>query len=157
MGVTNDKQREFCRLLAGGKSKAEAYRDAYKSKGSAKTCSACAVKLLKNASVAAYLESLREEVKEADIADRQEILRFLTRILRTPVGGVDEDSDLCQEVTYGDQKKTVKMPSKITAVQEINRMMGHYEPEKVETTVSVVGSVLAGILSSPIIRKKNHE
>lgn len=162
MAGLTDKQREFCRLLVEDRlSKPDAYRKAFKRKDlSNPAASKAASRLSKDDEICRYIDELNAELDKKAIMSKQERMEWLSRVVRTPINSADGESDLCQEYTetQGDTFSSTKykMPSKIQAIQELNRMDGAYEPEKVETTVSVVGSVLAGILSSPII-KKNHE
>ncbi|MEG0588148.1 MAG: terminase small subunit [Akkermansia sp.] len=148
----NDKQRKFCDYLTEGLDKADAYRRAYKSKSSPAVCASCASKLLKNANIEAYLSKLRAEIKQGVILTRREILEYLTLVVKTPVGKIDDKSELCEEVSISQNGAKTKMPSKLAAIVEINKMLGHYEPEKTETTVNVVGIVLDGLKPKHLIK-----
>ncbi|MEG1259020.1 MAG: terminase small subunit [Akkermansia sp.] len=148
----NDKQRKFCDYLTEGLDKADAYRRAYKSKSSSAVCASCASKLLKNANIEAYLSKLRAEIKQGVILTRREILEYLTLVVKTPVGEIDDKSELCEEVSILQNGAKTKMPSKLAAIAEINKMLGHYEPDKVEVQTTVIGDVLKALGGAPIIR-----
>lgn len=47
------------------------------------------VKLLENVSVKAYIEKRMEEIKSERVADQQEILEFLTRVIRGEARGTE--------------------------------------------------------------------
>lgn len=126
----NDKQRKFCELLASGKSNAEAYRIAYRSKSSAATCASCANKLLKNADICEYLRELRQENREVSKVERSEVLGVLAGIMR------DDESE---------------PNNRIMAIREINKMSGYYEPEKVEISAeSDLLAALSGVATAPV-------
>ena len=95
-----------------------------------------ATKVLKKPHVRAYVEKLRAEVAEQTmlemVASRQEALEFLTAVLRTPAGKVDELSKLCQSFKRTATALEVRMPSKLDAVDRLAKMLGWDAPKKVE-------------------------
>lgn len=89
---------------------------------------------------------------------KQERMEWLTRVVTTPVGEVDERSDLCQEVVASDQGVKVKMPGKIEAIRELNRMDGAYEPERIEVRSELSFSVLLRKLKgSELVRRRKEK
>lgn len=146
-GLT-DKQREFCRLLVEDRlSKPDAYRKAFKRKDlSNPAASKAASRLSKDDEICRYIDELNAELDKKAIMSKQERMEWLSRVVRTPINAVDGQSDLCQELTetQGDTFSSTKykMPSKLAAIAELNKMDGAYEPERVETTVSFDDAVL---------------
>ena len=133
MSDLTEKQKRFARGIFDGLSQREAYREAY-------DCSAkkdhsidtLASKLLKKVEVREYLDELNRQVETSKIMSKQERMEYLSRVIRTPIGKLDESSDMVQEASVTETTSKLKMPSKIDAIRELNRMDGAYEPEKVE-------------------------
>ena len=96
-------------------------------------------------------KAMSAQAVEDFILNRDEIRRRLTEVVLTPIGDLDETSDLVQEVSYeyatnpitgepiygpnGKQvriKMKVKMIGKMDSIRELNKMDGHYDAEKKE-------------------------
>lgn len=135
---TTEKKKEFARLLVDGRlSKADAYRKAYKRKDmSNEAASKAASRLSKDAEIVRMIDELNAQLNKSAVLTKQERMEWLSRVVTTPLHEVDDDSDLCQEhsVTTGENSSTerIKMPSKIAAIAELNKMDGAYAPEKME-------------------------
>lgn len=148
MAGLTDKQREFCRLLVEDRlSKPDAYRKAFmKSEMKQETASKAASRLSKNVEICRYMDELNAGLDKKTIMSKQERMEWLSRVVRTPIGEVTPLSDLCQEhtITEGEDYSSVKtkMPSKLAAIAELNKMDGAYEPEKVEVKHSFLASIL---------------
>ncbi|MBT9449981.1 terminase small subunit [Akkermansia glycaniphila] len=147
-----EKQKEFARLLVEGKlSKPDAYRKAFSKKGMKDaTASKAASRLSKNVELCRYMDSLNADLDKAAILSKQQRMEWLSRVVTTPIGDVGQESDLCQEfsTTESDMGSSVKvkMPGKIEAIRELNKMDGAYEPERVEVKSELsFSSLLAGI------------
>ncbi|SEH97423.1 terminase small subunit [Akkermansia glycaniphila] len=153
-GALTEREKAFVRFVFEGLSQREAYRRAYAArKLKDSTCDVNACRLLKNAKVRAYLAELNAQVDRQRVMDKQERMEWLSRVVRTPVGKVDEGSDLCQEATASEMGVKVKMPGKIEAIRELNRMDGAYEPEQIEVRSELsFGSLLKGLESSALVR-----
>ncbi len=151
-------QREFVRAYVMHRNGARAYRESYGKGKSLKdsTCYSEASKLLRNPKVLEEVERLEREADDVVIAGKKERMIWLSRVLRTPIEDVDEGSDMCQEVRYGkDGERTVKMPSKLAVVQELNRMTDGYTPERVEVDgLSELGELLAGLRQEPLVKRE---
>jgi phage terminase small subunit len=132
------RHQRFADLVLRGSSLLDAYlHSGYKSKGSA--AKAAASRLRAHADVSAYITAVQKQAASGAVMDRQEALEYLTRNIRTPIGEVDETSDLAQEVTrdeVGEEtiRTKIKMPGKINAVDRLAKMLGWYAPEKVEVS-----------------------
>lgn len=135
---TTEKKKEFARLLVDEKlSKADAYRKAYKRKDmSNEAASKAASRLSKDAEIVRMIDELNAQLNKSAVLTKQQRMEWLSRVVTTPLHEVDDDSDLCQEhsVTTGENSSTerIKMPSKIAAIAELNKMDGAYAPEKME-------------------------
>jgi hypothetical protein len=97
----------------------------------------------------AELRTSFREVLEQQLGVKQETMaRYLLGIIETPVGEVDENSSLAQEVKKsrkfvgkGEEAQEweveqIKTPSKLDAINTLNKMAGWYEPERVEIGVT---------------------
>lgn len=78
-----------------------------------------------------YVEELKEKLAER--AQRKKFLtldekrEFLAKLVRTPIGDIDEESELAEEVrTANDGSVTVKIPSKLKALELDARIMGEF-------------------------------
>ena len=152
--------KEFARrYFENGKNGSKAYRDTYGRGKNLKdsTCSANASRLLKNAKVQEYLSELNKKAESPLILTKQQRMIWLSRVVNTPIGKVDEKSDLCQShsVTESEFGTTVKitMPNKLSAIAELNKMDGAYEPEKIEVKSELsFSSLLKSLPSDPLVR-----
>ncbi|GAT35608.1 phage terminase, small subunit [Terrimicrobium sacchariphilum] len=130
----NDRQRKFAELIVGGATAKAAYFEAFPRCRSEKTAETEGSKLLKNPKVASFIEALRWEVAEnakSDlVATRQEVLEFLTEVIRTPAGMVDEEHKLCQSFKFTEGMREIKIPPKLQAAERLAKMLGWDVPEK---------------------------
>lgn len=152
-----EKQKTFARGVFEGLSQREAYKKAYDcSTKKDKTVDELASRLARNAKVKEYLEEMNKEVEKSAVLSKKERMEWLSRVVTTPINAVDGESDLCQEYTetQGETFSSTKykMPSKIQAIQELNKMDGAYAPEKVETKVEhSFSSLLKGLPVAPLV------
>jgi phage terminase small subunit len=130
----NPRHEKFCRLYHESGNGSESYRTAYEcSKNVARQN---AWRLLTNAGIKARLEQLAGEQAERCDLSSDDVVDILVKAILTPIEDVDEGSILCEEATPGEHGTKIKMISKVAAIKELNRMLGHYEPEKHEHDVS---------------------
>jgi hypothetical protein len=131
---TTEKKKEFARLLVDGKlSKADAYRKAYKRKDmSNEAASKAASRLSKDAEIVRMIDELNAQLNKSAVLTKQERMEWLSRVVTTPIGEIDNTSELCQESSIDENGMKFKMPSKIAAIAELNKMDGAYAPEKME-------------------------
>lgn len=129
-----EKKKEFARLLVEVKlSKADAYRKAYKRNDmSNEAASKAASRLSKDAEVLRIIDELNDQLNKSAVLTKQQRMEWLSRVVRTPIGDIDNTSDLCQESSIDENGMKFKMPSKIAAIQELNKMDGAYTPQKME-------------------------
>lgn len=146
------KQKQFVDLYLEGLAAGVAYvRAGYSQNGAAVSAS----KLLKTPNVIAYMEAEQQAMSERSRIKKWQVLEFLSEVITTPIGDVDESSTLCQEYTRteigGPQGQLrrgsydrgneveespaallvkIKMVGKIDAIDRMAKMLGWYAPEK---------------------------
>lgn len=90
------------------------------------------------------LQKLAETTLEKRLGwNKEKALTYLVEILETPVGEVDQDHRLAQEVKDTEDGKQIKLPSKADAMKQIAAMCGWNEPEKIKHSGSVGLEVLS--------------
>lgn len=112
-----------------GMSAAEAYRTGWP-KASRRRAETAGPALARKSQVKVRIAELKAEVaaraKEKDFLTLEEKRLFLARIVRTPLGEVNRDSDLCQEwsetTTKDGGSERIKMPSKLDAIKLDNEL-----------------------------------
>lgn len=132
------KDEEFCRLVACRMSAAQAYRQAYKP---GRLNVELGTLYTMGSRKAGLFESRITELKDAvrGLSEDEwkmgidELLAFLTRVVRTPLSEIDEDSDLAQEVkevtdAFGGVTKTTKAINKLGAAQQYAAIRGFTTP-----------------------------
>lgn len=152
-----EKQKAFARGVFEGLSQREAYKKVYDcSTKKDKTVDELASRLARNAKVKEYLEELNKESESPLVLTKQQRMEWLSRVVTTPLHDVDDGSDLCQELTEtsgpnGCSTK-IKMPSKLGAIAELNKMTGAYAPEKMKAKVGhSFSSLLKGLPTAPLV------
>ncbi len=111
-----ERQREFARLIAKGEKQGKAYLKAFNCRGQSEAAvRSNASRLAKNDNIRRLIEELIERADGETIAERQEILKRLSKQFRK----ADEEDDRAGMVKIAN---------------EINKMTGGYEPERVEVS-----------------------
>lgn len=153
-----EKQKEFARLIVVDKlSKPDAYRKAFAKKDmKSVTASKAASRLSKNVEIQRYMDILNAQLDKSAILTKQERMEWLSRVVTTPLREVNDDSDLCQELTETSSENgcttKIKMPSKLGAIAELNKMDGAYEPEKIEVKSELsFSSLLNALPAAPLV------
>lgn len=154
-GLT-EKQRAFARYCFSGMSQREAYRKAFPNKKlKDASCDVQASRLLKNVKVQEYLEELRRQAQSDAVLTKRARMEWLSRVVTTAPNAVDGESDLCQEMTTSEFGVKCRMPDKLRAVQELNKMDGAYTPEEVKVTTEwSFSSLLKELKSTELIKGK---
>lgn len=149
--MLNPRQQKFAELIVAGQTAKAAYFEAFPRCRTEGTAEANGARLLGNAKVAEFIEALRwetgEKVKSNLIASKTEVAEFLTSVLRTPAGSIDEEHQLCQAFKFTKGERSLKIPDKIKAADSLAKLLGYNQPEKVEVTGDVISDILAGIRS----------
>ena len=156
-GLT-EKQRAFARYCFSGMSQREAYRKAFPNKKlKDASCDVQASRLLKNVKVQEYLEELRQQAQSDAVLTKRARMEWLSRVVTTAPNAVDGESDLCQEMTTCEFGVKCRMPDKLRAVQELNKMDGAYTPEEVKVTTEwSFSSLLKDLKSSGLIKEQKE-
>lgn len=146
-GLTK-QHKAFADAVLQGTPAGTAYeRVGFKSRGF--IAQVCASRLLKSAKVVDYMRKERKAAAKAAECEKWEYVSFLGRIIKTPIGSIDENSDLVQEwvkTELGQEvvSTRVKIADKLGAGKQLATLLGWNEPEKVEHSVD---DELAEILS----------
>lgn len=126
--LDNPNHERFCQLRASGKIKTdwEAYMLAYDC--SKATAEDVAYRIAQNDGICRRMQWLQGQMAGDGIANKTEILRWLTSAMRTPVGQIDEQHTLAQEVTHesgewGTRTKVKSVP-KLGAVEQLSKLLG---------------------------------
>jgi len=141
------REAAFVEALLSGKDgkpmpAGRAYEEAgYRARGA--SADSLASKLLRKDKVSAKIKARRREMAEACQIEKWQLVDFLSRALLTPVGEVDETSDLAQEVTTDEVgeavlRKKIKSVGKIEAGKLLATLLNWTEPEKHEVKFEVV-------------------
>ena len=138
MKQLNHRQKKFADLRLEGLPAGIAYIQAGYSSAHPRTE---ASKLLKNEKVATYIARQQELLNEQCLVNQVQVMNYLTHIIMTPIGRLDEESPLTQEFTAdptpnGGIRKRVKMVSKMDAIKQLCTMMGWNAPQQHEVQAS---------------------
>ncbi|WP_295923391.1 terminase small subunit [uncultured Akkermansia sp.] len=150
-----EKAKEFARCYFECRNGTKAYRESYGKDKELKdaSCATESSKLLKNPKVQEYLKELNEKAESEAILKRRKRMIYLSRVVTTPLGKVDENSDLCQEFVTNEFGTRCRMPDKLKAIQELNKMDGGYAPEEVKISSELsFGVLLKGLKSTPLVQ-----
>lgn len=150
--IENPQHERFALLMSKGVfSQTSCYLQVY---GEAEGARQSASRLMTMADIVARVNWLREQAVKDAKAELGEIVKFCLDIIRTPVGYLDEESPLVQEMTRkemgghnghlvnGNEEVTpqvfevkVKMPGKLDAAKLLTDLMGWKKPEEVNLNV----------------------
>lgn len=152
-GLT-EKQRAFARYIFEGMNQREAYRKAFSGrKLTDASCDAMASRLLKNVKVQEYLAELNGKAESESVLTKKQRMEWLTKVVVTPPNAVDGESELCQEMTTSEFGVKCRMPDKLRAVQELNKMDGSYTPEEIKVTTELsFGALLKGLNGAGLVK-----
>ena len=107
--------------------------------------------MLRTPAVQKLVQAIREAAAN-DIINRavlsvRERREFLARIVRTPIGQVDESSDLCQSYKIGKEgEREYKLPDKLRALELDAKLSGDLKETQADTNVTIL--VNAGNLAA---------
>lgn len=160
--LKNSRHERFSVLVASGMTQADAYREVYPQSRRWKDESVHERASKVSAKVLPRIEQLKQAVADGAVIERQEVVRLLADILRTPVGGLTADSPLCQEVediSFGEtSRRKVKMPSKLQAADILCKMLGFYAPQKVEGEIRFSpDEAVAARIGAEIVRARGKK
>jgi hypothetical protein len=136
--LENPRHERFAQLKAKGVSGSEAYRIAfqYKPKGKEDYADSLAWELSVKLGIDERVAEIIAERDDADLLSFRESRKFLADIVRTPVGQLDEDSPLVQELIITESGKRIKMADKLRALRLDAELM-HRLDRRVELTGTI--------------------
>ena len=121
-----EKQKKFCDEYLIDLNATKAYKTVYKNCKSDNAAAACANKLLRNAKVKTYIDSLLEEIHTKKTADAQEVIEYLTSVMRgeskAEIVVVEGTGDGCSKAVKIDKKPDEK--EKLKAAELLGKRFG---------------------------------
>ena len=130
----NPKQEKFCQLYHKSGNASQSYKDAGYGSESDEACRSNASKLITKDNVEARLRELRAEQAQNCSLSRSDIVEKLCNVITALPDEAGLDNPLC-ELKITAQGPVAVFPDMLGSVKELNRMLGHYEPEKLDITV----------------------
>ncbi len=134
-GRLRPKDEAFCQAIVSGVSGTQAYRD-HMAVGPVATTTAQTggYLLLRNSYISNRIKELREadkrSVEEKLGFGREQATRYLVEAVTTPIGEIDQNHPLCQEMTTtmteGSTTVKLKSVSKLDAMEKLAKMAGWY-------------------------------
>jgi len=119
--LRNARHEAFARLRAAGQNKKQAYSVVYARRRDPKIGG---WRVSQRPDVAARVDYLRSQAVTAAVIDRREVLEFLTQVMRTPIGEIDENSEMAQGVTISRNVKQIWMPRKLPCIKLLVKLQG---------------------------------
>jgi hypothetical protein len=117
--LPNPKHETFAQELAKGSTLEAAYLTA-----GFKAHRGNSFRLSENEHVKGRVNELKTEANGASTLSKQEAIEWLCKAITTPVGKIDENSPLAQEVIYKPGEKRVKSVSKMDALKTLGSWCG---------------------------------
>lgn len=136
--LKNKKHEEFAQAVANGASATRAYLDCVSGgKCETRTAESNGSTLMKRTEVKQRISELRNEASDAASMSRQDMVKWLERILRAKPSEASEDSDICETLMTKAGPFTT-LVSKQAAAEKLIKMAGWNEPEKHKLEVEVI-------------------
>lgn len=130
--LENAKHEKFANLVVEGKPSRVAYAAVFGAHATVDSIDASASRLLSRGKVNLRVQHLKERASSRMVLTVRERREFLASVVRTPVGAIDENSPLAQEVIYEESERgsrtKVKMPGKLEALKLDAEMAGELTP-----------------------------
>lgn len=131
--LKNSRHERFAQAVAGGQSGTASYIAAgYADQGAGQSASA----LLQNPNVAERIAELKARAEAKGDMSRGEAIKYLVEILNTPAGDVDKHHKLCQSYDDTEKHSKVTIPEKLGAMNQLAKLCGWNEAEKVQLGAS---------------------
>jgi hypothetical protein len=106
---------------------------AYRESGShVRNADVVANQLVRTNGIAERIAELKAAQAKKSELSRDELREFLTELILTPAGKVNEQSRLCQSYKVTPEVREIRMPDKLRAVERFAKLCGFNEPEKME-------------------------
>lgn len=133
----NPRQLQFAHLVGTGTTQREAYRQVY-----GKHNDGNAYRAAQRPNVAAAIASYQREAAGTSVIKRDEVLRILTAIIRTPVGHLDASNPITAEYSVtrkGDAEITrIKALPKLEALKLLCQLCGWLKPQENEEPLTII-------------------
>ena len=154
----DERHRRFADFILDGMGAATAYKKAGYTAKNAQTASSCSTRLLKNASIQAYLNAMRQRAAAGKVLSLQAKREYLFRLVTTPLMTIDPrgpDGDLIAKykntiTESGGSEEIVKYDA-LKAIDLDNKLSGD-DPES--TALGSLAQALAGLASGPVVEDK---
>ena len=154
------RHERFAQHCAAGATCAEAYR---RVTGDCKNTDVKGNQWLNKSGMKARVAELRAENALRSQLTRDEALKWLADLIRTPIGSVGKDSSLVQAYEENSEGKVkVRLADKIAGLQTLCRMTGWNEPDQVrlsgtDTLSAYLLELRAQPMSGPILPLERHQ
>ena len=125
--LANPRHERFAQAVASGKSASEAYRQ---SGANGKNADVHAARLMVNDGICKRVAELKAAQSQKSELSRDQAREFLTEVILTPAGRVDEHSRLCQSYKVTSEGREIRMPDKLRAIELLAKLCGWNEPDK---------------------------
>ena len=112
--LAHPRHELFAQSVASGKSASEAYRQ---SGAIGKNADVHAARLMVNDGVSKRIAELKAAQAQRSELARDQLRDFLTEVILTPAGKVNDQSKLCQSYKVTPDIREIRMPDKLRAVE----------------------------------------
>lgn len=124
------KREKFCQEMAKLGNQRQAYKKAYNCENMKdETIDNNAYKLMQDNEIITRLKELSDEIKNANIADAQEIQEALTRLIR---GEIKEEVPMVIDNELEMARKQVTPKDRIKAAETLAKMRGYFDMNNTE-------------------------
>ena len=127
--LANPRHESFAQAVASGNSASEAYRQ---SGARGKNADVHAARLMVNDGISKRVAELKAVQAQKSELSRDQLREFLTEVILTPAGKVNDQSKLCQSYKVTPDVREIRMPDKLRAVEQLAKLCGFNEPERME-------------------------
>ncbi len=152
-----DKQLKFAHEYVIDCNATRAYKAAYPHIKSEAAARACAARLLTNANVRAYIDELLEKIKSEKVAEAQEVMEYLTSVMRrekcehvvitltteTSTYVPDEKGTMRKRTEKQEIEKIVEIPARLSDSNKAAELIGkHYAMFADKLTADVSNKII---------------
>jgi hypothetical protein len=85
-----------------------------------------------NDGICKRVAELKEAQSQKSELSRDQAREFLTEVILTPAGKVNEQSRLCQSYKVTPEVREIRMPDKLRALEQLAKLCGWDAPDKVQ-------------------------
>ena len=135
--LNNPRHERFAQLVAEGRSQADAYRETFPQSKRWKDESVHVKASRVMAKVGPRVRELQEDLAKRSVIQKEEAIKFLSDVVRTPIGEIGPDSPLAQGYERGKDGLRVSYVNKLAAIEQLAKLLGWYAPQKVESDVRI--------------------